>query len=49
VCFAAEDEVLVFRGDASEGVVRVDEAPVVEGGAVVLVGPVFGGERGVKV
>ena len=47
--FAAEDEVLVFRGDAGEGVVRVDEAPVVEGGAIVLVGPVFGGKRGVKV
>jgi hypothetical protein len=41
--------VLVFRRDARERVVRVDEAPVVEGRAVVVVRPVSGGDRGVEV
>lgn len=47
--FAAENEVVQGGGDAGEGVVRVDQAPVVEGGAVVVVGPVGRGDRGGKV
>lgn len=46
---AAEHEVLVFFGDASERVIRVDEAPVVEGRAVVVIGPGICGGRGGEV
>lgn len=40
--FAAEDEMLVGGGDAGEGVVRVDESPVLAGVAVVVEGVVLG-------
>lgn len=33
--FGADDEVRAVKGDVVEGVVRVDGAPIFEGGAVV--------------
>ena len=47
--FAAEDEVGIVGGDAGERVVGVDEAPVVDGVAVVVEGVELGGAGGVEV
>lgn len=47
--FAAEDEVGAVGGDAREGVVGVDEAPVFDRGAVVEVGVSGGGAGGFEV
>jgi len=49
VDFAAEDEVGGVGRNAGEGVVGVDDAPVVDGGAVVVEGVVLGGGFGVEV
>ena len=49
VHFAAEHEVGAVGGNAREGVVAVDEAPIVDGVAVVVEGVVLGGAGGVEV
>ena len=49
VHFAAEYEVGAVGGNAREGVVAIDEPPVVDGVAVVVEGVVLGGAGGVEV
>ena len=39
MCFAPENEMLVLLWDAGERIVRVHEAPIMEGGAVVVIWP----------
>lgn len=47
--FTTNDQVLIFWSNSGQGIIGVNEAPVMEGGAVVIIGPGVSGNAGVEV